>query len=193
MATKKDSLHPETEIKLLSMCINGFRLSLFPGPFITGRKLFSNFFCKRLGREVKNAYLYKKERDMKKEPKVEYGIQIVKPWSTEMYNHNELVADLVRNEVESMLIAEMTVLQEMFESEDEGSETEVLDASWDIATPNLIRLQKAVTCFGYGIGYNVAEVMEQVYEELDNSPLYRLNEMADELDIKLEKGFVGFN
>jgi hypothetical protein len=35
--------------------------------------------------------------------------------------------------------------------------------------------------------------MEQVYEELDRAPLYRLNEMVDELDIKLEKGFVGFN
>ena len=83
---------------------------------------------------MKNAYLYKKERDMKKEAKVEYGIQIVKPWSTEMYNHNELVADLVRNEVESMLIAEMTVLQEMFESEDEGSE-KILPAGCGIRDP----------------------------------------------------------
>jgi hypothetical protein len=42
-------------------------------------------------------------------------------------------------------------------------------------------------------GKTTAEVMEQVYEELDRAPLYRLNEMVDELDIKLEKGFVGFN
>ena len=130
---------------------------------------------------------------MKKEPKVEYGIQIVKPWSPEMYNHNELVADLVRNEIESSLIAEIYVLQEMIESEDEDIETEVLDLDWDQVPDSLRRLQLAVTCYGFGSGYTVGEVMDQVYEELDNAPLYRLNEMVDELDIKLEKGFVGFN
>ena len=130
---------------------------------------------------------------MKKEAKVEYGIQIVKPWSPEMYNHNELVADLVRNEIESSLIAEIYVLQEMIESEDEDIETEVLDLDWDQVPDSLRRLQLAVTCYGFGSGYTVGEVMDQVYEELDNAPLYRLNEMVDELDIKLEKGFVGFN
>ena len=130
---------------------------------------------------------------MKKPAKVEYGIQIVKPWSPEMYNHNELVADLVRNEIESSLIAEIYVLQEMIESEDEDIETEVLDLDWDQVPDSLRRLQLAVTCYGFGSGYTVGEVMDQVYEELDNAPLYRLNEMVDELDIKLEKGFVGFN
>ena len=130
---------------------------------------------------------------MKKAAKVEYGIQITKPWSPEMYNHNELVADLVRNEIESSLIAEIYVLQEMIESEDEDIETEVLDLDWDQVPDSLRRLQLAVTCYGFGSGYTVGEVMDQVYEELDNAPLYRLNEMVDELDIKLEKGFVGFN
>ena len=130
---------------------------------------------------------------MKKPAKVEYGIQIVKPWSPEMYNHNELVADLVRNEIESSLIAEIYVLQEMIESDDEDIETEVLDLDWDQVPDSLRRLQLAVTCYGFGSGYTVGEVMDQVYEELDNAPLYRLNEMVDELDIKLEKGFVGFN
>ena len=130
---------------------------------------------------------------MKKPAKVEYGIQITKPWSPEMYNHNELVADLVRNEIESSLIAEIYVLQEMIESEDEDIETEVLDLDWDQVPDSLRRLQLAVTCYGFGSGYTVGEVMDQVYEELDNAPLYRLNEMVDELDIKLEKGFVGFN
>ena len=130
---------------------------------------------------------------MKKEAKVEFGIVITKPWSSEMYNHNELVADLVRNEIESSLIAEIYVLQEMIESEDEDIETEVLDLDWDQVPDSLRRLQLAVTCYGFGSGYTVGEVMDQVYEELDNAPLYRLNEMVDELDIKLEKGFVGFN
>jgi hypothetical protein len=133
------------------------------------------------------------ERIMKKEAKVEYGIQIVKPWSREMYDHNELVADLVRNEIESQLIAELYVLQEMIESEDEDIENEVLDLDWDQVPHSLRELQLAVTCYGFGAGYTVGEVMDQVYDQLDTAPLYRLAEMADELDIELEKGFVGFN
>ena len=36
---------------------------------------------------------------MKKEAKVEYGIQIVKPWSEEMYDHNEEVDEVVREQL----------------------------------------------------------------------------------------------
>ncbi len=37
---------------------------------------------------------------MKKAPKVKYGIEIVKPWSKEMYSHNDKVADEIRDIVE---------------------------------------------------------------------------------------------
>ena len=39
---------------------------------------------------------------MKKAAKVEYGIEIVKPWSSEMYAHNEQVADQVKELVSDM-------------------------------------------------------------------------------------------
>lgn len=131
---------------------------------------------------------------MKKEARVEYGIAIVKPWSTEMYDHNELIADVVRNEVESRIIAELVVMTEAYdEYDDEGYEVEIQELDWNCASPELVRLQKAVTCYGFGFGYTIETVLERVYDELENAPLYRLNEMVEELDIELEKGFVGFS
>ena len=48
---------------------------------------------------------------MKKVAKVEYGIQIVKPWSNEMYAHNEEVADVVREKVALKFAAELAKLR----------------------------------------------------------------------------------
>jgi hypothetical protein len=144
---------------------------------------------------VKNAYLYKKERDMKKEAKVEYGIRIVKPWSKEMYDHNDRVIDVVTGKIETMWAEAWNRAEKAFNVEDdEFPDNEFRDMEWlDVATPELIRIQRAITCYGYGSGYTVAEVGSRLEVELDNCPAYRLAEMVEELDIKLEKGFVGFN
>ena len=39
---------------------------------------------------------------MKKEARVEFGITITKPWSKEMYDHNEEVAEVVKEMVHQM-------------------------------------------------------------------------------------------
>jgi hypothetical protein len=127
---------------------------------------------------------------MKKEAKVEYGIAIVKPWSSEMYDHNELIADIVRNEVEARWIAALMEFEKEFE-EDEDLDLDWMD--WAGATEEMIAIQTAITCYGFGYGYSIAAVAERIMQELENAPLYRLNEMVDELDIVLEKGFVGFS
>ena len=125
---------------------------------------------------------------MKKEAKVEFGITITKPWSSEMYDHNELVADVVRNEVEARWIAALMEFQKEFDGNDEMLESEFISASKE-----LVEIQRAITCYGFGYGYDVNEVAERVMQELEDAPLYHLKEIAEELEIKLEKGFVGFN
>ena len=127
---------------------------------------------------------------MKKEAKVEYGIAIVKPWSTEMYDHNELIADIVRNEVEARWIAALMEFEKEFD-EDEDLDLDWMD--WAGATEEMIAIQTAITCYKFGYGYSIAAVAERIMRELEEAPLYRLNEMVEELDIVLEKGFVGFN
>jgi len=130
-----------------------------------------------------------KKREMKKEAKVEFGITITKPWSKEMYDHNEEVADLVRNEVNSQWQEAMNNLAADFNDPED-----MLDAQFDYqASPEMIEIQRAVTCYGFGFGYTVLDVSIIVEDEIDNAPLFRLKEIAEELDIVLEKGFIGFN
>jgi hypothetical protein len=125
---------------------------------------------------------------MKKEKKVVYGIEIVKPWSHEMYNHNDEVADLVRNEVEALWIAALMKFQKEFDGNDE-----MLESEWISASKELKEIQNAVTCYGFGYGYDVNRVAEIVVQELEDAPYFRLKEIAEELELELEKGFVGFN
>ena len=129
----------------------------------------------------------KKREIMKKEKKVVYGIVITKPWSSEMYDHNEQVADIVRNEVEARWIVELMKFQA------DAGESFMSDVEW-IEVPETLRdIQRAITCYGFGYGYDVAAVAERVMQELEDAPTYRLKEIAEELEIELEKGFVGFS
>ena len=128
---------------------------------------------------------------MKKEKKIVYGIEIVKPWSLEMYNHNDMVADAVRILVTQRWENALNAFQD--ELEDGIVEYDMADLAWEQATEELQEIQRAVTCYGFGRGYDVAEVSNRVIQELEDAPLYRLNEIAEELELDLKVGFVGFS
>ena len=125
---------------------------------------------------------------MKKEKKVVYGIEIVKPWSQAMYDHNDEVADVVRFEVKELLDAALCNFLEDFDLTEDA-----LALPWDEASGDLVDIQTAVTCYGFGSGYTVERVISQVEQELEDAPLYRLKDIAEELGLHLEKGFVGFS
>ena len=115
---------------------------------------------------------------MKKAVKVEYGIQIVKPWSKAMYDHNDMVADAVRVKVLEMWTNANDIIG---------------NADWlDEATPEMIKIQRAVLCHSFGPGFDVAEVARQVEIEIEDAPYYRLKDIAEELELDLKQGFVGF-
>jgi len=125
---------------------------------------------------------------MKKAKKVEFGIEIVKPWSAEMYAHNEEVAEVVKTKVHAMWVEAVTKFAKEFDYNDE-----MLECEFDAASEELKRIQRAVTVYGFGFGYDVNRVAEIVEEEIEDAPFYRLKDIAEELDIKLEKGFVGLS
>jgi hypothetical protein len=125
---------------------------------------------------------------MKKEKKVVYGIEITKPWSAEMYAHNEEVAEVVRFEVKELLDAALCNFLEGFHQTEDP-----MTLPWNFASAALVNIQTAITCYGFGFGYDVEQVIDQVKQELETAPLYRLNEMVEELGLELEKGFVGFS
>jgi hypothetical protein len=125
---------------------------------------------------------------MKKPAKVEYGITITKPWSKEMYDHNEEVDENVKSILDVMWRLAVDRCEDSLEVDDR----EFLDMDWSLASPLMVKIQKAVTCYGFGAGYTIAEVAEAVEMELDRSASFRLKEIAEELCIVLEKGFIGF-
>jgi hypothetical protein len=123
---------------------------------------------------------------MKKAKKIQYGIEIVKPWSKEMYNHNDQVSEAVKVKVFEMwtdAVFRNTV------SEEFASDSEWLDS----ASPEMIKIEKAVLCYGFGYGYSIADVARQVEEEIEDAPYYHLKDIAEELELDLKVGFVGFS
>jgi hypothetical protein len=133
---------------------------------------------------------------MAKAKKVEFGIEITKPWSKEMYAHNDDVRDVVVGMITKMWRDEIATLRTAWEEEMEDEEFDYTpdfeEAEWSRFDDGILSdIQTAVTCYGF-LNYSVVDVEEQVMNELETAAYWRLNEMVEELDLKLEKGFVGF-
>ena len=133
---------------------------------------------------------------MAKAKKVEFGIEITKPWSKEMYAHNDEVKEVVVGIITKMWRDEMADLRTAWEEEMSDEEQDYTpdfeEAEWDHFDEGILSdIQTAVTCYGF-MNYSVVDVEEQVMNELETAAYWRLNEMVEELDLKLEKGFVGF-
>ena len=117
----------------------------------------------------------------KKEKVFQHGIEITKPWSKEMYAHNDKVATEVRDEIWERWAK--AVLDANIDKED----------AWEYAaTEEMEDIQTAVTCYGFGSGFTIGAVEDEVVTEMENLPYYRLNEVVEDLEIELEEGFVGF-
>ena len=131
---------------------------------------------------------------MAKAKKVEFGIEITKPWSKEMYAHNDEVQEVVVGIITKMWRDEMADVRTEWEEQmsDEDFEPDFEEAEWSHFDGGILSdIQTAVTCYGF-LNYSVVDVEQIVLDELETAPYYRLNEMVEELDLKLEKGFVGF-
>ena len=125
---------------------------------------------------------------MKKEAKVEYGITITKPWSKEMYDHNEMVANAV------CILLEQRWENALNAFEEELGEEFMSDTEWSVlATAEMKEIQRAINGYGFGFGYSVADVSHVIEGEIENAPYYRLKEIAEELELELEREFIGFS
>ena len=128
---------------------------------------------------------------MKKEARVEFGITITKPWSKEMYAHNEELAEVVKETVHQMWVDALKEAIEDYRDEDElGNLYSEMD--WGQASDEMVRIQKAITYYSY-CNQCIEEVADEVEETLEDMPLYQLKELVEDLEIKLDKGFIGFN
>ena len=137
---------------------------------------------------------------MKKAKDIKYGIEITKPWSKEMYAHNDKVAENVKtqilikwNEAMEQACAEYNENTCEIEAEENGYEIEsFLEREYtDVQTEELRNIQKDVTCYGFGMGYPMKDVSAEVTNELECAANYRLKEMAEDMGLELEYEFIG--
>ena len=104
-----------------------------------------------------------------------YGIAIVKPWSTAMYDHNEKVADLMKKHI-------MDAVCRAYDTDDEGAVRDITCA---------------LTGHKYGFGYELDDIFADACRELDMVQNYWLHTEYPWL-VKmaycpaLEEGFVGY-
>ena len=103
-------------------------------------------------------------RKAKKSPKVQYGIEITKPWSKEMYDHNDIVSD----EMKKNIIKKWDSIIKRLD----------MDQDWCLLSDDseIVKLQKGICYSGYGSGYTLEEVDREFRDEVENMPNYQLHE-----------------
>jgi len=109
----------------------------------------------------------------KKEPTFAYGIEITKPHSKEMYDHNDTVA----KEMKSNWINEWNKCIAKLEDDDKW----IMDRDWDEDDlkrdcPEIVKLQRGICFSGYGGGYTVQDVQDEVMKELEHAPNYMMHQ-----------------
>jgi len=122
--------------------------------------------------------------------KIEYGITIVKPWSKQMYDHNDKVITVAKSQLMTMW-ADM--INPILSGYLDGDDLTIDDLDWvSVSTDTLQQFQKAVTCYSFGFGYSLQSVQEEVLETIQGGSYHSINRIFDELSIPLEPGFIGF-
>ena len=100
----------------------------------------------------------------KKSPKVQYGIEITKPWSKEMYDHNDIVSE----EMKKNIIKKWDTIVKRLD----------MDQDWNLLSDDseIVKLQKGICYSGYGDGFTLEDVDEEFRSEVENMPNYQLHE-----------------
>ena len=123
-----------------------------------------------------------------KKPIFKYGVEIKKPWTKEMYDHNENVAEEARKNIREALKDAYNAM--WVPPIDEGF--------YDEGLRKVFRaLGKNITGYSFGDGYEEADVLEKTLDELDNAQNFWLKEAYEYFEYdkaveKLEPGFIGY-
>jgi hypothetical protein len=103
-----------------------------------------------------------------------YGVTITKPWSKEMYEHNDTVADFMKENIFTALTSAYNQcnsnLQIQLEHEAENK---------------LRYVAKSLCGYGFGSSYSIDDIYSEACKELDNVQNYWLNEIYQDL-VKLD-------
>jgi hypothetical protein len=101
----------------------------------------------------------------KKQPKVEYGIEITKPWSLEMYEHNEELGEKFRIEL-------METLDRVVKLNDEVE---------------LRKFSKTICYHGFGEGFSYDDIVNETRLDIETMANFQMNE---DLDWHINNGYI---
>ena len=110
----------------------------------------------------------------KKKPEFKYGIEITKPHSKEMYDHNDMVAKEMKSNIIKAWEAEVNKFNMDGEWPARGYDHD--GESFTVA-PKIVDIQSNVCAVGYGDGYTIKEVNEDFLQELDTMANWQLHEI----------------
>ena len=121
----------------------------------------------------------------KKVPSVyKYGIELTKPFSKEMYNHNDKVVTIMKG---SILSAWSKLIEECLNDDRYFMDREWNEDDLKVECPELVKLQKEICYSGYGGGYTINNVDSEFKDELETLAPYQLAEIYPGL---VKDGFV---
>ena len=92
-----------------------------------------------------------------KKVRSEYGVVITKPHSNEMYDHNEKISDMMK----------------------ENLQVALTKAKNDEET--LRQISSYICCSGFGMGYTLEDILEETEKDLERMPNWHLDQEYDDM------------
>jgi len=120
-----------------------------------------------------------------------YNIAITKPWSSEMYAHNDEVLKEVIEKVKAKWLHAYHDSENEYYIGSSDDEAEFQNASWYEANVIMKDIQEAVLVTSYGSGFTMHDVHNDVLQELEAMAYWRAKEVAEDLSLLLSKEFIG--
>ena len=124
---------------------------------------------------------------MTKVLEVRYGIEISKPFSKEMYDHNDRVSIEMKSNVKD-------AIQEAFSR---AAGLVAANGGIEKGEEDLEEISKAICGYGFGSGYELADIVHETLYDLDNIANWAIHEEYGWLYSKglvpaLAQGMIGF-
>ena len=96
---------------------------------------------------------------------IHFGIEVTKPHSKDMYNHNDKVA----KELKSNILKQWNAIIKRLD----------MDSDWNLLSDDsqIVKLQKSVCYSGYGDGYTIGDVHTEFCDEVDMMANWQLHEV----------------
>jgi len=107
---------------------------------------------------------------------VKYGVIITKPWSNEMYDHNDTVSEEMKKKIKN-----------------------AVDIAYDSGDIEFLkRIAKLICYYGFGDGYDLDDIYKDTLQELEQMANYQLHEVYTDMEgtnyvPKLDEYLIGYD